>query len=141
MDFGSDTTAGASLVHTDDLRVLEQSFQDQLASLQLRVTALESRLHPGPASLRAAGSNLDVVVGESLEDLLSAEPSLLSVLWAGLSVSDRLALLQASWYIRTGVERELLSAAILHGWPTARQPAAQASAPLSVLSWFSQWFH
>lgn len=79
MDLGSDTTAGASLVHSDELRALEQNFQDQLSALQLRVTSLECRLHP--ASLRAAGSdsgsNLSIVVGESLEDLLSAEPCLL----------------------------------------------------------------
>ena len=79
MDLGSDTTAGASLVHSDELRALEQNFQDQLSALQLRVTSLKCRLHP--ASLRAAGSdsgsNLSIVVGESLEDLLSAEPCLL----------------------------------------------------------------
>ena len=55
MDLGSDTTAGASLVHSDELRALEQSFQDQLSALQLRVTSLEYRLHP--ASLRAADSD------------------------------------------------------------------------------------
>ena len=103
MDLGSDTTAGASLVHSDELRALEQSFQ-------LRVTALECRLHP--ASLRAAGSdsgsNLSVVVGESLEDIIAAEPSLLSLLLETLTVADRLSLLQTSWYIRTSVERELL---------------------------------
>lgn len=79
MDLGSDTTSRASLVHSDELRALEQNFQDQLSALQLRVTSLECRLHP--ASLRAAGSdsgsNLSIVVGESLEDLLSAEPCLL----------------------------------------------------------------
>ena len=80
MDLGSDTTA--SLVHSDELRALEQSFQDQLSALQLRVTSLECRLHP--ASLRAAGSdsgsNLAVMAGESLEDVNSAEPSLLPLL-------------------------------------------------------------
>ena len=90
MDLGSDTTAGASLVHSDELRALEQSFQDQLSALQLRVTSLEYRLHP--ASLRAAGSdsgsNLSVVVGESLEDIISAEPSLLPLLWESLTVAD-----------------------------------------------------
>ena len=139
MDFGSDTTAGASLVHSDELRALEQSFQDQLSALQLRVTSLESRLHP--ASLRAtgsdSGSNLSIVVGESLEDLLSADPSLLPSLWATLTVADRLSLLRASWYIRTSVERELLTAAILHGWP--RVPPNQPSTAWSaVTAWFGQ---
>ena len=81
-------------MHSDELRALEQSFQDQLSALQLRVTSLEYRLHP--ASLRAAGSdsgsNLSVVVGESLEDLVSAEPSLLPLLWETLTVADRLSL-------------------------------------------------
>ena len=106
MDLGSDTTAGASL---DVLRALEQSFQDQLSALQLRVTSMECRLHP--ASLRAAGSdsgsNLSVVVGASLQDLVSAEPSLLPLLWETLTVADRLSLMQASWYIRTSVERRI----------------------------------
>ena len=141
MDLGSDTTAGASLVHSDELRALEQSFQDQLSALQLRVTSLEYRLHP--ASLRAAGSdsgsNLSVVVGESLEDIISAEPSLLPLLWESLTVADRLSLLQASWYIRTSVERELLGSAIRYGWPKAqaRQPQA-GTARSAVTAWFSQ---
>ena len=139
MDLGSDTTAGASLVHSDELRALEQNFQDQLSALQLRVTSLECRLHP--ASLRAAGSdsgsNLSIVVGESLEDLLSAEPCLLPSLWVSLTVADRLSLLRASWFIRTSVERELLTAAILHGWP--RVPPHQTSTAWSaVTAWFSQ---
>ena len=144
MDLGSDTTAGASLVHSDELRALEQSFQDQLSALQLRVTSLECRLHP--ASLRAAGSdsgsNLSVVVGESLEDIVSAEPSLLPLLWETLTVADRLSLLQASWYIRTSVERELLGSAIQYGWPKAQEPQPQASTAWSaVTAWFSQLLH
>ena len=70
-------------MHSDELRALEQSFQDQLSALQLRVTALECRLHP--ASLRAAGSdsgsNLSVVVGESLTGYYCrrAQPALVAV--------------------------------------------------------------
>ena len=139
MDFGSDTTAGASLVHSDEIRALEQNFQDQLSALQLRVTSLECRLHP--ASLRAAGSdsgsNLSIVVGESLEDLLSAEPCLLPSLWVNLTVADRLSLLRASWFIRASVERELLTAAILHGWPRV-PPHPSDTAWSAVTTWFSQ---
>ena len=139
MDLGSDTTAGASL---DVLRALEQSFQDQLSALQLRVTSMECRLHP--ASLRAAGSdsgsNLSVVVGASLQDLVSAEPSLLPLLWETLTVADRLSLMQASWYIRTSVERELLGSAIKYGWPKAQEPP-QTTAFSATINWLGGLFH
>ena len=73
-------------MHSDELRALEQSFQDQLSALQLWVTTLVCRFHP--ASLRAAaaasGSDLSVVVGESLADIIAAQPSLLSLLWETL---------------------------------------------------------
>ena len=107
MDLGSDTIAGASLVHSDELRALEQSFQDSFQPCNCGVTTLECRFHL--ASLRAAGSDsgsdLSVVVGESLEDIIAAQSSLLSLLWETLTVADRLSLLQTSWYIRTSVER------------------------------------
>ena len=126
-------------MHSDEIRALEQNFQDQLSALQLRVTSLECRLHP--ASLRAAGSdsgsNLSIVVGESLEDLLSAEPCLLPSLWVNLTVADRLSLLRASWFIRASVERELLTAAILHGWPRV-PPHPSDTAWSAVTTWFSQ---
>ena len=129
-------------MHSDELRALEQSFQDQLSALQLGVTALECRLHP--ASLRAAGSdsgsNLSVVVGESLEDIIAAEPSLLSLLWETLTVADRLSPLQTSWYIRTSVERELLGSAIKYGWPRAQQPP-QSTAFSATINWLGGWFH
>ena len=139
MDLGSDTTAGASL---DVLRALEQSFQDQLSALQLRVTSMECRLHP--ASLRAAGSdsgsNLSVVVGASLQDLVSAEPSLLPLLWETLTVADRLSLMQASWYIRTSVERESLGSATKYGWPKAQEPP-QTTAFSATINWLGGLFH
>ena len=139
MDLGSDTTAGASL---DVPRALEQSFQDLLSALQLRVTSMECRLHP--ASLRAAGSdsgsNLSVVVGESSQDPVSAEPSLLPLLWETLTVADRLSLMQASWYIRTSVERELLGSAIKYGWPQAQEPP-QTTAFSATINWLGGWFH
>ena len=142
MDLGSDTTAGASLVHSDELRALEQSFQDQLSALQLRVTTLECRFHP--ASLRAAGSDsgsdLSVVAGESLEDIIAAQPSLLSLLWETLTVADRLSLLQTSWYIRTSVERELLASAIIYGWPRAQEPQPRTAFSATV-HWLGGWFH
>ena len=124
------------------LRALEQSFQDQLSALQLRVTSMECRLHP--ASLRAAGSdsgsNLSVVVGASLQDLVSAEPSLLPLLWETLTVADRLSLMQASWYIRTSVERELLGSAIKYGWPKAQEPP-QTTAFSATINWLGGLFH
>ena len=129
-------------MHSDELRALEQSFQDQLSALQLRVTTLECRLHP--ASLRAAGSDsgsdLSVVVGESLEDIIAAQPSLLSLLWETLTVADRLSLLQTSWYIRTSVERDLLASAIIYGWPRAQEPQPR-TAFSTTMNWLDGWFH
>ncbi|CAE7268415.1 unnamed protein product, partial [Symbiodinium sp. CCMP2592] len=94
-----------------------ESWTDQLSALELRVTALEFRLHP--TSLRRAGSqsssfsDLSVVVPPDFE-CLCQECNVVLCIWAFIGPPERSHWLQASDFVNREVPVALSAAAAQH---------------------------
>ena len=140
MSHTSDTSAGTSLVHPSSLRAVEDVLQDQISALQLRVTALEFRLQPryGPPSSASQDSSFSAETQPHFERLFHASV-ITATVWEFLHSEHRRALLHASWFLRTGVDAQLLRAAILQGWPRQMPPPHQRNQlPRTIRGWLQE---
>ena len=129
MSHTSDTSAGTSLVHPSSLRAVEDVLQD-----------LEFRLQPryGPPSSASQDSSFSAETQPHFERLFHASV-ITATVWEFLHSEHRRALLHASWFLRTGVDAQLLRAAILQGWPRQMPPPHQRNQlPRTIRGWLQE---